>query len=163
EALAAVLASQGVQNEVPPSTAPAGRPRVLARNTDGERPPLVFVHGDFNGAGFYCLSLAAQLGAAQPFHGLMPHGIDGGAIPASRSGEGRATGPIAGALEQWPSGCARAPSALLPTLARCARTNPAAMTGASSFSGRKSREAGMATTQRRDGVRWLRPWRSAPF
>jgi len=83
EALAAVLASQGVQNEVPPSTAPAGRPRVLARNTDGERPPLVFVHGDFNGAGFYCLSLAAQLGAAQPFHGLMPHGIDGGAIPDS--------------------------------------------------------------------------------
>jgi thioesterase domain-containing protein len=83
EALAAVLARRGVQDEVPASSAPAGQPRVLARNTAGEWPPFVFVHGDFNGAGFYCLSLAAQLGPAQPFHGLMPHGLDGGAIPGS--------------------------------------------------------------------------------
>jgi thioesterase domain-containing protein len=68
---------------VPSLAAPGPRPRVLARNTSGERPPLIFVHGDFNGAGFYCLSLAARLGPAQPFHALMPHGLDGEAIPSS--------------------------------------------------------------------------------
>lgn len=88
EALAAVLARQGM----PPgplagpvsSPATAGqRRRVLARNTGGERPPFIFLHGDFNGAGFYCLSLAAQLGPAQPLHALMPHGLDGEPIPGS--------------------------------------------------------------------------------
>jgi len=88
EALAAVLVRQGVPagSLAGPvsSLAPAGRrPRVLARNTGGERPPFIFLHGDFNGAGFYCLSLAAQLGPAQPFHALMPHGLDGEAIPSS--------------------------------------------------------------------------------
>ena len=77
KALAAVLARHGVPAE------PVGghRSRVLARNTAGERPPIIFMHGDFNGSGFYCLSLAAQLGPAQPFYALMPHGLDGEAIP----------------------------------------------------------------------------------
>ena len=88
EALAAVLVRQGVParslaDSVPSLAAPGRRPRVLARNTSGERPPFIFVHGDFNGAGFYCLSLAARLGPAQPFHALMPHGLDGEAIPSS--------------------------------------------------------------------------------
>ena len=75
EALSAVLVHPG---------APAGQGRrVLARNTGGERPPFIFMHGDFNGAGFYCLSLAARLGPAQPLHALMPHGLDGEAIPSS--------------------------------------------------------------------------------
>jgi thioesterase domain-containing protein len=88
EALAAVLVRQGVPagplaGSVPSLAAPGRRLRVLARNTSGERPPFIFLHGDFNGAGFYCLSLAARLGPAQPFHALMPHGLDGEAIPSS--------------------------------------------------------------------------------
>ena len=75
EALAAVLARGG---------APAGkRPGVLARHPDGARPPFVFVHGDYNGRGLYCLALAARLGHAQPLYALMPHGIDGVPIPGS--------------------------------------------------------------------------------
>ena len=89
EALAAVLVREGVSVRRGPSRSAAraggraGRGRVLARNTGGTRVPLIFLHGDFNGAGFYCLSLAAQLGSAQPFIALMPHGLDGAPIPAS--------------------------------------------------------------------------------
>jgi thioesterase domain-containing protein len=88
QALAAVLARQGMPADgIAPSVSSlptAGPPRrVLTRNTGGEQPPFIFVHGDFNGAGFYCLSLAAQLGPAQPFHALMAHGLDGEAIPSS--------------------------------------------------------------------------------
>jgi thioesterase domain-containing protein len=89
EALAAVLVREGVSargQRRGPAAAPGargGRSRVLARNTGGTRVPLIFLHGDFNGAGFYCLSLAVQLGPAQPFLGLMPHGLDGVPIPAS--------------------------------------------------------------------------------
>jgi thioesterase domain-containing protein len=88
EALAAVLVRQGapagpLAGSVSSLATAGQRPRVLARNTGGERPPFIFLHGDFNGAGFYCLSLAAQLGPAQPFHALMPHGLDGEAIPSS--------------------------------------------------------------------------------
>jgi len=75
EALAAVLARGG------PSA--RRRPGVLARNTDGARPPFIFVHGDYNGGGLYCLALAARLGRAQPLYALMPHGLDGVPIPDS--------------------------------------------------------------------------------
>lgn len=86
--LAAVLARLGVPVEAGaphPTAAPAARPRprVFARHTDGTRPPLIFLHGDFNGAGFYCLNLAAELGAAQPFYALGPHGLHGVPIPAT--------------------------------------------------------------------------------
>src|SRR5262249_8509662 len=75
EALAAVLTrSGGAAPSSPDGGGARTRPRVLARNTDGDRPPLVFAHGDFNGAGFYCLGLAARLGAAQPLYALAPHG-----------------------------------------------------------------------------------------
>jgi len=84
EALAAVLARSGGPMLTRAHRAGAGkRPRVLARNTGGERPPLVFAHGDFNGAGFYCLGLAARLGPAQPFYALAPHGLDGVPVPDS--------------------------------------------------------------------------------
>jgi len=83
EALAAVLARSGGPGARPARRVRRKRPRVLARNTDGARPPLVFAHGDFNGAGFYCLGLAARLGPDQPFHALAPHGLDGVPIPAT--------------------------------------------------------------------------------
>jgi aspartate racemase len=43
----------------------------------GDKRPLFFLHGDFLGGGFYCLKLARQLGADQPFYALSPHGVSG--------------------------------------------------------------------------------------
>jgi len=47
----------------------------------GAKQPLFFMHGDFEGGGFYCLNLARGLGEDQPFYALTPHGVDGGPIP----------------------------------------------------------------------------------
>jgi len=87
-ALAAVLMRLGVPVEADaqrPRATPAARPRarVFVRHADGARPPLLFLHGDFNGAGFYCLNLAAELGPTQPFYALGPHGVHGDAIPGT--------------------------------------------------------------------------------
>lgn len=49
----------------------------------GSKNPFFFLHGDFNGGGFYCLKLARHLGTDQPFYTLPPHGIDEGQIPKS--------------------------------------------------------------------------------
>jgi amino acid adenylation domain-containing protein len=49
----------------------------------GSRRPFFFLHGDFLGGGFYCLKLARQLGADQPFYALAPHGVAGTAMPTS--------------------------------------------------------------------------------
>jgi thioesterase domain-containing protein len=85
--LAAVLVRLGVPVEagapIPPATPARPRPRVFVRHADGTRPPLIFLHGDFNGAGFYCLNLAAELGPSQPFYALGPHGLHGVPIPAT--------------------------------------------------------------------------------
>jgi thioesterase domain-containing protein len=82
EALAAVLARDGVENGRAPTAGAVRRNRrVVTRNAAGTRPPFVFLHGDFNGAGFYCLKLGAELGPAQPLHALMPHGFGGEPIP----------------------------------------------------------------------------------
>lgn len=55
---------------------------VVAVRTDGHRPPLFFLHGDFNGGGLYCAPLARGLDA-QPFYALKPLGCDGADAPAS--------------------------------------------------------------------------------
>jgi thioesterase domain-containing protein len=84
-ALAAVMVRLGMPVEadrVPLPVSPA-RPRVFARHTDGRRPPFIFLHGDINGAGYYCLNLAAQLGTDQPFYALGAHGLHGVPIPAT--------------------------------------------------------------------------------
>jgi aspartate racemase len=49
----------------------------------GSRRPFFFLHGDYNGGGFYCLNLARGLGADQPFYAIQPHGLDGGTIPST--------------------------------------------------------------------------------
>jgi oxalate---CoA ligase len=49
----------------------------------GSRPPLIFLNGDLHGGGFYCVKLAARLGAEQPFYAIASHGIDGEPIPPS--------------------------------------------------------------------------------
>jgi Thioesterase domain len=64
-----------------------GGRRYFARNVpkagQATRPDLFFLHGDYNGGGFYCVGLAGHLGKEQPFHALSPHGVDGDALPAS--------------------------------------------------------------------------------
>jgi amino acid adenylation domain-containing protein len=54
---------------------------IVAFNAGGSRPPLVFLHGDLSGGGFYCRPLAHGLGADQPLVVVHPHTLDGGAIP----------------------------------------------------------------------------------
>jgi amino acid adenylation domain-containing protein len=49
----------------------------------GDKRPFFFLHGDYNGGGFYCSHLARGLGEDQPFYAVQPHGLDGGAIPQS--------------------------------------------------------------------------------
>jgi thioesterase domain-containing protein len=63
----------------------ASRPEgsgILAIQTDGERPPLFFLHGDLNGGGLYCARLARGL-HSQPFYAIDPLGVTGGTGPAS--------------------------------------------------------------------------------
>ena len=43
--------------------------------------PFIFLHGDFNGGGFYCRRLAARLGDDRPVAVITPHGHDGHPIP----------------------------------------------------------------------------------
>ncbi len=47
----------------------------------GAKKPFFYLHGDFNGGGLYCLSLARHLGSDQPFYALQPHGLDDQSIP----------------------------------------------------------------------------------
>lgn len=55
--------------------------RNLAPGQAGRRPELFLMHGDMNGGGFYCLSLAGHLGGDQPVHAFAPHGVDGAPLP----------------------------------------------------------------------------------
>jgi amino acid adenylation domain-containing protein len=49
----------------------------------GSKPPLFFLHGDYNSGGFYCLELARHLGTDQPFYAIPPCGLDGQPVPPS--------------------------------------------------------------------------------
>lgn len=40
----------------------------------GTRTPFFFLHGSFNGGGFYCLQLAKHFSEEQPFYSLQPSG-----------------------------------------------------------------------------------------
>jgi thioesterase domain-containing protein len=82
-ALSAVMARLGVPAERGAPSAESPRPRVFTRHPDGHLPPLFFLHGDLNGGGYYCLNLAAELGASQPLYALGPHGLHGVPIPTT--------------------------------------------------------------------------------
>jgi len=56
---------------------------VTAVQAGGSRPPLFFVHGDFEHGGLYCHNLARHLGPDQPLYSVTPHGLDGGPLPWS--------------------------------------------------------------------------------
>ena len=59
-------------------------PIVEIQAGDRERKlPFYFLHGDFNGAGFYCRKLAGLLGEDQPFYALPPIGVDGSRVPST--------------------------------------------------------------------------------
>ena len=45
---------------------------VIALQTEGSRPPIFFLHGDWVGGGFYCHRLSKSLGEEQPFYALPP-------------------------------------------------------------------------------------------
>ena len=47
----------------------------------GSKQPFYYLHGDFQGGGMYCLSLARHLESDQPFYAIQPHGLEGQAIP----------------------------------------------------------------------------------
>ena len=56
---------------------------VVPLNERGSRLPLVYLHGDYFGGGFHSLALARLLGPDQPVYVVHPHGVAGGAIPAT--------------------------------------------------------------------------------
>ena len=47
----------------------------------GTRPPLFFLHGQWQGGGLYCNDLSRFLGNDQPFYAIVPHGLDGRPVP----------------------------------------------------------------------------------
>lgn len=57
---------------------PAQLVEVQAGNPDRR---LFFLHGDFNGGGFYCVNLARHLGKDQAFYALQPHGLTEPQVP----------------------------------------------------------------------------------
>lgn len=73
EALAGALLGQEPEDSEP----------IVTLNPRGARPPLFFFHGDLSGGGFYCVTLARQLGADQPLHVVHPLGAHGGEVPAT--------------------------------------------------------------------------------
>ena len=71
EHLAALLLKQETDN--------AGS--IVEVQKGGVKRPFFFLHGDFNGGGFYCRNLARGLGDERPFYAIQPHGLDGRSIP----------------------------------------------------------------------------------
>ncbi len=46
-------------------------------------PPFFFMHGDFDGGGFYCYQLARFMGPSQTFYAIQPHGLPGRPVPTT--------------------------------------------------------------------------------
>jgi surfactin family lipopeptide synthetase C len=60
----------------------AANPAPIVRvQSGGAKLPFFYLHGDFQGGGMYCLSLARHLDPEQPFYAIQPHGLEGGVIP----------------------------------------------------------------------------------
>lgn len=56
---------------------------IVPVQTEGERTPFFFSHGDYTGVGLYARRFAGELGKGQPIYAIAPHGADGGAVPAT--------------------------------------------------------------------------------
>ena len=61
----------------------ASEPPLVTLNPSGARPPFFFLHGDFNGGGFFSRALAEALGPEQPFYAVHPHGLVDAGVPES--------------------------------------------------------------------------------
>jgi thioesterase domain-containing protein/acyl carrier protein len=72
--LAAALFKQRVEEN---------RSLLVKVQSGGSKQPFFYLHGDWQGGGFYCLELARSLGADQPFYALTPHGVQGAAAPTT--------------------------------------------------------------------------------
>ena len=59
----------------------SSEPWLVKIQDSGSRRPFFFLHGDYDGGGFYCATIARHLGADQPFYALQPHGLSGRAVP----------------------------------------------------------------------------------
>ena len=55
--------------------------RMVAIQTHGTMPPLFFLHGQWNGDGFYSYPLARGLGPEQPFYAMDPYTFEGQRLP----------------------------------------------------------------------------------
>lgn len=58
-----------------------GRPRVVEVQKGAPEGRFFYLHGDFNGGGFYCVNLARHMGPDQAFCTLPPHGLAGPLVP----------------------------------------------------------------------------------
>lgn len=53
------------------------RDRLITVRDGNARTPIVFLHGDLSGGGYYCRAVARELDDDQPFYVFAPHGGDG--------------------------------------------------------------------------------------
>ena len=65
-----------------PGEAPQKAPLVAVQPA-GSRRPFFFLHGQWNGGGYYSLELARALGQDQPFYLLEPYDLRSGEVPPS--------------------------------------------------------------------------------
>lgn len=79
-----------------------GRPRVVEVQKGAPEGRFFYLHGDFNGGGFYCVNLARHIGRDQGFYTLPPHGLAGPLVPPT-IGE-MATDQLKALLEFQPHG-----------------------------------------------------------
>jgi amino acid adenylation domain-containing protein len=56
---------------------------IYAIQTGGSKLPFFFLHGAWEGGGFYCYRLARDLGPDQPFYALQPYRLEGLHVPPS--------------------------------------------------------------------------------
>lgn len=64
------------------ATGPAESPMAQVQAGNGGQ-PFFYLHGDFNGGGFYCRNLARHLDPALPFLVIHPFGLAGQPAPAA--------------------------------------------------------------------------------
>jgi len=56
---------------------------IVPIQTQGNKTPLFFLHGDFSGGGFFCRHLARYIGSDRPFYAIHPHGLHGELPPTT--------------------------------------------------------------------------------
>jgi thioesterase domain-containing protein/acyl carrier protein len=78
------------------------RSPIVAIQPQGSQPPLFFHHGQWRGGGLYCADLARLLGNDQPFFAIVPHGLNGKAVP--RTIQAMAKDRVRDLLEAYPAG-----------------------------------------------------------